>query len=72
MKRYFFSINISTLDFYPYYQGKIQDIVVTTNEGKTVQFPAMHLRKFLLPTGIKGYFCLKTENNKFLSLEKLA
>ncbi|MDO6446038.1 DUF2835 domain-containing protein [Colwellia sp. 1_MG-2023] len=69
---YFFSINISTADFLPYYQGKIQDIVVTTTQGKTVQFPAMHLRKFLIPTGIKGFFCLKTKNNKFLSLEKLA
>lgn len=69
---YFFSINISTNDFLPYYQGKIQDIVVTTTQGKTVQFPAMHLREFLIPTGIKGFFCLKTENNKFISLEKLA
>jgi hypothetical protein len=69
---YYFSINISTNEFLPYYQGKIQDIVVTTSQGKTVQFPAMHLRKFLIPTGVKGYFCLKTQNNKFLSLDKLA
>ncbi|MDG1751510.1 MAG: DUF2835 domain-containing protein [Thalassotalea sp.] len=69
---YFFSINISTNDFLPYYQGKIQDIVVTTTQGKTVQFPAMHLRKYLIPTGVKGFFCLKTQNNKFLSLDKLA
>lgn len=69
---YFFSINISTSEFLPYYQGKIQDIVVTTTQGKTLQFPAMHLRKYLIPTGIKGYFCLKTKNNKFLSLDKLA
>lgn len=69
---YFFSIDISANDFLPYYQGKIHDIVVTTAQGKTMQVPAMHLRKFLMPTGIKGYFCLKTQNNKFLSLVKIA
>lgn len=68
---YFFSIKMSTNDFLPYYQGKIQNIVVTTIQGKTVQFPAMHLRKFLTSTGISGFFCLKTQNNKFLSLDKL-
>jgi hypothetical protein len=69
---YFFSINISTNEFLPYYQGKLQDIVVSTTQGKTLQFPAMHLRKYLTATGVKGFFCLKTQNNKFLSLNKLA
>ena len=71
MKQYFFSINMSSQEFLPYYKGKIQAIQVTSNTGVKVQFPAMHLKNHLTSTGVKGYFCLKTENNKFLSLEKI-
>jgi len=59
-------------EFYPYYQGKIQALVVTTNKGIRVQFPAMHIRKYLLSSGINGYFCMETRNNKFLSLTKIS
>jgi len=69
--KYYFSLNLTTEEFLPYYQGSAHTIVVTTNRGLNVQFPAMHLRKFLLNGGISGNFCLETENNKFLSLTKL-
>ena len=70
--KYYFSLNISKERFLPYYRGEIQSIVVTTNLGTTIQFPAMHLRKHLTAVGIYGQFCLETENNKFLSLIKLS
>ncbi len=63
---------MTTADFYPYYEGKAQQMVVTTTVGLRVQFPAMHMRKYLLSNGIKGYFCMETKNNKFLSLTKIA
>ena len=69
--KYYFSINITSNEFLPYYQGTIQNVVVTTSQGITVQFPAMHLRKYLTTSGIQGYFCLQTQQNKFLSLVKL-
>jgi len=69
--KYYFSIQISQKDFYPYYQGKAQTIVVMSTAGQRVRFPAMHLRKFLTPTGINGRFCLETKDNKFLSLQRL-
>jgi len=69
--KYYFSLNISKNDFLPYYRGEILSIVVTTNLGTTVNFPAMHLRKHLTGSGIYGHFCLETKNNKFLSLSKL-
>ncbi|WP_019029066.1 DUF2835 domain-containing protein [Colwellia piezophila] len=68
---YYFSLNVSATEFLPYYQGTIQNVVVTTTLGTKVQFPAMHLRKHLNASGIQGDFCLKTQNNKFLSLVKL-
>lgn len=69
--KYYFSINISSQDFLPYYQGSIQNVVVTTTQGVKVQFPAMHLRKYLTTSGIDGYFCMETMQNKFLSLVKV-
>jgi len=59
-------------EFLPYYQGNVQSIVATSTQGSRVQFPAMHMRKYLTSMGINGYFCLETENNKFKSLNKIA
>lgn len=58
-------------DFMPYYRGQLSTIITQTINGQTVQFPAMHMRKFLTNQGIKGQFCLETKNNKFISLTKL-
>jgi hypothetical protein len=67
---YYFYINISSKEFLPYYQGKIHAFVVTTTEGLRVQFPAIHLKPYLLSSGIKGYFCMETRNNKFVGITK--
>jgi hypothetical protein len=69
---YYFSLNLSSDDFLLYYQGVINTIVVTTENGLRVEFPAMHLRRYFLSGGIKGRFCLKTKDNKFLSLDKIS
>lgn len=70
--KYQFYIKMSAFEFLPYYRGEIQHVVVTTVMGIKVQFPAMHLRKYLSNEGIEGLFCLETENNKFKSLEKIS
>ncbi len=70
--KYYFSLDLSKTDFLPYYRGEVDSIVVTTNLGTTVKFPAMHLRNHLTDRGIYGHFCLETQNNKFLSLSKLS
>ena len=62
---------MTSADFFPYYEGIAQQIVVTTTAGTRVQFPAMHLRKYLLSNGVNGFFCMETKNNKFLSLTKI-
>lgn len=69
--KYYFTIKISQEEFLPYYQGKVQNVQVTTVEGIKVQFPAMHLRKYLTSLGVQGYFCLETQDNKFLALHKM-
>jgi len=69
--KYYFVINMSKEEFMPYYRGQLSTIITVTLNGQTIQFPAMHLRKFLDNFGIKGQFCLETENNKFISLTRL-
>jgi hypothetical protein len=69
---YYFSISMTAEQFLPYYQGKIQAMIVTCSQGKRVQFPAMHLRKYVKSSGVSGNFCLETKNNKFITLEKLS
>ncbi|WP_083690089.1 DUF2835 domain-containing protein [Colwellia sp. UCD-KL20] len=69
--KYYFSVNMTYDDFLPYYQGRISTVMVMSTEGQRIQFPAMHIKKFLMPHGINGFFCMHTENNKFISLEKI-
>ncbi|SEL07416.1 Protein of unknown function [Colwellia chukchiensis] len=70
--KYYFNLNMTSQDFLPYYQGQVRVIKVTTLQGLTLEFPAMHLRAFLTAGGIKGQFCLQTKHNKFISLNKIA
>ncbi len=70
--KYYFGINMTSQEFLPYYQGRIRSIIVTSNSGVRVEFPAMHLRNYLTASGIRGQFCLQTRDNKFLSLDKIA
>lgn len=72
MSQYFFYLHLTKQEILPYYQGQAQTIVVTTTQGLTVQFPAMHIRQFVTNSGIDGYFRLETKQNKFFSLTKLA
>ena len=69
--KYYFSLSMSIDEFMPYYQGKASTVSTFASNGQRIQFPAMHLRKFMTTSGISGQFCLETENNKFISLTKI-
>ena len=69
---YYFSLNLTSDDYLPYYQGRVNTIIVTTHQGLKLEFPAMHLRKYLTTVGIKGKFCLHTQSDKFISLNRIA
>ena len=69
--KYYFNIRMTNQEFLPYYQGRINSIIVTSTAGVRVEFPAMHLRNYLTASGIRGLFCLQTKDNKFLSLHKI-
>ncbi len=72
MKRYFFHLNISYHTFLTHYSGAASNVLVYTEQGLKLQIPAARLRPFLTQTGIKGRFCLVTDNtNKFVKLESV-
>jgi hypothetical protein len=58
-------------EFLPYYQGIAHTIVVTSTKGLRLQFAAKHMRPYLKNNGINGFFCLETENKKFLSISQV-
>ena len=56
-----------------YYYGKYSSVQIVEDGGKTVRFPAKHLRPFISSLGIRGRFrLLLTPDNQFIRLEKVA
>lgn len=67
-----FHLNISSQRYLSYYQGLARKVVVETQGGRRVQFPAEHLRPFVTHDGIQGEFALQfDENNKFIGLKRI-
>ncbi|MGR5175181.1 DUF2835 domain-containing protein [Vibrio parahaemolyticus] len=72
MKHYYFTLNIPYRDYLNYYTGYASSILVFTDQGLKLQLPAAKFRPFVTQLGIKGRFCLITDqNNKFVRLESL-
>ena len=72
MNRYFFRLDISYHTFLAHYSGAASNVLVYTEQGLKLQIPAARLRPFLTQIGVKGRFCLSTDNlNKFVKLESL-
>jgi len=56
-----------------YYRGDYEFVQVIEDGGKSIRFPASHIRRFVSSLGIRGRFrlCL-TDSNNFISLEKVS
>ena len=71
-KELFFSLNVSREQALRYYQGTIRFVVVTTNNGQKLQFPAEHIRPFIDQMGIQGQFCIQFDvDNKLIGLKRI-
>ena len=54
-----YDLNNNLIDEYlKYYQSVAKDVITTTTDGRTVQFPAGVLRSFVSHEGIYGTFTL--------------
>lgn len=72
MTTYRFAMRLSYQEFYPFYLGKIKQIIVRTEQGLRLQLPAERFRPFLTSQGIQGQFeLIINENNKIESLIQL-
>lgn len=68
---YNFSMHMTVEQCHNYYLGAIKYVVVTCDDGKTLQLPVEKLRPFMSGVGVRGRFRLTLgDNNKFVSLEK--
>ena len=56
-----------------YYQGKAQAVMVETLDGRTLQFPAQVLQRFVTHAGIHGLFEIEfDEQNKFVDIRRVS
>ena len=72
MHRYEFQLRITAEQFLDYYRGAARNAVARCDDGRTLQFPAALLQRFVTPEGIQGRFALICdENHQHPRLEKL-
>jgi hypothetical protein len=68
-----FSLDISYDQFLAVYQGVAKTVVTIADDGRRIQFPAGHVRRYLTKYGIHGYFQMElTPTNKFVSISRIA
>lgn len=69
---YRFYMKLSSKECLDYYQGHYKYVQVVSETGKRIQLPAHHIRKFVTPNGINGYFkLLLSGDNKFIDLVQI-
>lgn len=67
-----FVLNISPEAYLRYYQGAVRDVIARGQDGRTVQFPAGLLRRFLTHDGVRGEFRIRFDaNHKLVSLDRI-
>lgn len=69
MKSYFFRININYQEFEKLYRTPNVVVKVRSDQGDTIQLPAMRFVPFFTQLGVRGYFELQlSDKNKFQQL----
>lgn len=71
-KRLYFSLSISADDYLAWYQGAAKSVIVQTEEGQRLQFPAGAIQRYLTHDGIYGRFEIVFDaSNKLVSVNKV-
>lgn len=71
--RHRFALRLTTKQCLQYYSGQVRNIVVMTERGTRLAFPASELRKFVTRNGISGRFeIVYSDQHKLVSLTRLA
>jgi Protein of unknown function (DUF2835) len=73
MQKMSFSMHLSSEKYLQFYQGVAKDVIVKTDDGRTLKFPASRLQSFVTQDGITGKFeILFDDDNKIVSLNRIA
>ncbi len=73
MREVTFRLVISSDELLRYYRGTAKNVLVTTDQGLRVQFPAEHLQRFITADGVSGRFAIRFDaSNKFAGIRRLA
>lgn len=73
MKTYHFRMNINYQSFEKLYRVPNSIVKVHSEEGASIQLPAMRFLPFFSQLGIRGYFQLQlNEQNQFQQLKRLS
>ncbi|TNF34328.1 MAG: DUF2835 family protein [Gammaproteobacteria bacterium] len=71
MQRMIFQLHITAEQYQRYYQGSAKAVIVQTEDGRKLQFPANRLQKFVGHEGIHGRFQITFDNNhKIIDLSR--
>jgi uncharacterized protein YqjF (DUF2071 family) len=55
-----------------YYQGKAQAVITRADNGQTLRFPAIHIRRFIDQNGIHGHFLIRFDaKHKLVDLQRI-
>jgi hypothetical protein len=62
MNEFEFDLNISAEAYLDYYRGIANTVIARSSDGRTVEFPASLLRRFVSPEGVRGRFRLTCDD----------
>lgn len=66
-------LDIPADEYLRYYEGGAHLVLARARDGRTVQFPANLLRRFVGHDGVRGSFMLRCDaNNRLISIERVA
>ena len=67
-----FFINLNAQEVQKYYRGQAQSVIVKSNQGLKIQFPANLILPYIGHTGVYGQFVLEYQmNGKAVSLQRV-
>lgn len=68
-----FRLDVDREEAMRYYRGEASAVVVRTDSRQTIQFPALHVRRFITQNGIHGRFQIRFDSNhKLIELKRLS
>ena len=67
-----FALSIPGEVYMSYYEGAARAVVVKSFDGRSIQFPANILRRFVTRDGIQGVFEVEFDkDNKFVNIRRV-